>query len=109
MLIVKNTKTQMPVEMKPSYTAGSLIDQPRCVIERRHSVDLVSGKNKAMYFRPGYMPSMGQMMPHNMTIGKKLPMAIYVAVRSFSQADETTNPANGIRFISTDSMHHAFA
>lgn len=34
------------------------------------------------------------MMPHNMTIGKKLPIAMYVAVLSFSQADDTTKPVN---------------
>lgn len=66
--------------------------QPRCVIARKHSVDLVRGKKNAMYFKPGYIPSMGQMMPHNMTMGKKLPIAIYVAVRSLSHADDTTKP-----------------
>ncbi len=35
---------------------------------------------------------MGHMMPHNITIGKKLPIAIYVAVRSLSQAELTTKP-----------------
>lgn len=39
------------------------------------------------------MPSMGQMMPHSMTMGRKLPIAMYVAVRSFSQAEDTTKPA----------------
>lgn len=71
---------------------GSLIVHPRCVIERRHSVDLVNGKKKATYFKPGYIPSIGQIIPHSITIGKKLPIAIYVAVRSLSHADETTKP-----------------
>lgn len=74
--MVKKTNTQIPVEMNPSYTAGSLIGHPLCVMDRRHSVDFVNGKSRAMYFKPGYMPSIGQMMPHNMTIGKKLPMAM---------------------------------
>lgn len=82
----------MPVEMKPLYTAGSSIDHPRCVIDRKHSVDCVSGKKYAMNFKPGYMPSIGQIMPHNITIGRKLPIAMYVAVRSFSHADDTTKP-----------------
>lgn len=62
------------------------------MIDRRHSVDFVNGKKNAMYFKPGYIPSMGQMIPHNITIGKKLPIAMYVAVRSLSHADDTTKP-----------------
>lgn len=64
------------------------------MIDRKHSVDLVNGKKNAMYFKPGYMPSIGQIIPHNITIGRKLPIAMYVAVRSLSQADDTTNPEN---------------
>lgn len=59
---------------------------------RKHSVDLVNGKKNATNFKPGYIPSIGQIIPHSITIGKKLPIAMYVAVRSLSHADETTNP-----------------
>lgn len=38
------------------------------------------------------MPSIGQIIPHSITIGKKLPIAMYVALRSFSQEHETTKP-----------------
>lgn len=38
------------------------------------------------------MASMGQMMPHSITMGRKLPNARYVAERSLSQTQDTTNP-----------------
>lgn len=50
--------------------------QPRCKIERNDSVDLVNGKNKAGNLRNGCIPSMGQMIPHNITIGKNEPIAM---------------------------------
>lgn len=90
--MVKNTKIQMPVEAYPSHTLGLSIIHPRCRMERKDSVDLVSGKNTETILRAGCMPSMGQMIPHSMTMGKKLPIAIYVADRSLSTEQETTKP-----------------
>lgn len=75
MLNTKKTKTQRDIEMKPLCTDGSEKPQPRCNIERRHSVGLVNGKNRVMNCNAGYMPSIGQMIPHNITIGKKEPNA----------------------------------
>lgn len=65
---------------------------PLCNIERSDSVDLVNGKNADNGLSRGCIPSMGQMIPHNMTIGKKLPIAMYVADRSLSTEHETTKP-----------------
>lgn len=85
---------QMRVERKPSYTTGLVMDHPLAKIQRRLSVDLVSGKKKDTILKIGYIPSIGQIIPHNITIGKKLPMAIYVALLSLSQEQATTNPEN---------------
>lgn len=38
------------------------------------------------------LPSIGQIIPHNSTIGKNDPKAKYVAVLSVSQRHDTTKP-----------------
>jgi hypothetical protein len=65
---------------------------PRCKIERNDSVDFVNGKNADKGLSHGCIPSMGQIIPHNITMGKKLPIAIYVADLSLSTEHETTKP-----------------
>lgn len=45
------------------------------------------------------MPSIGQMIPHNITIGRKEPIATYVALLSLSQKQAMTNPKNWIVFL----------
>jgi hypothetical protein len=69
-------RIQMPVDTNPRYTWGSVIGQPRCKIERNDSVDLVRGKNNAGALSSGCMPSMGQIIPHNMISGKNDPRAM---------------------------------
>jgi len=54
----------------------------------------VRGSKKLIYFKKGCMPSMGQIMPHNITIGRKEPIATYVALLSLSQKQAITNPEN---------------
>lgn len=66
--------------------------QPRCKIDRKLSVDFVKGKKKDTHRRILCIPSTGHIIPHNITIGKKLPKAMYVADLSLSQQQETTNP-----------------
>lgn len=63
-------------------------------MDRSDSVDLVRGKKRAGALSQGCMPSMGQMIPHNMMSGKKEPSAMYVADRSLSTAHEMTKPKN---------------
>lgn len=65
---------------------------PRCKMERNDSVDLVRGRKRAGALSSGCMPSIGQMMPHNMMSGRKDPKAMYVAERSLSTAQEITKP-----------------
>lgn len=74
--MVKNITIQIPVEANPIHTFGLPMSQPRCRMERSDSVDLVSGKKTEKIFTTGCIPSMGQMMPHSITIGRKLPMAM---------------------------------
>lgn len=66
----------MPVEIKPTYTVGFSIDHPRCRIALNDSVDFVSGKKSAGNFRNGCMPSIGQIIPHRSTHGRKEPRAM---------------------------------
>lgn len=75
MLTTRKMLIQMEVERKPQYTFGFSKGQPRCKMDRNDSVDSVNGKKVAPKRGSQCIPSTGQMMPHNMTIGKKLPMA----------------------------------
>ena len=76
MAIVWNIRIQMVVAMNPSYTVGLLIDQPRASIALNDSVLLVNGRKKLMNFSPGCIPSIGQIIPHSITSGKKDPIAM---------------------------------
>mgnify|MGYP005984914943 FL=1 len=80
------------METNPSYTAGESIVHPLAIIHLILSVDFVKGKINVIILRTLCIPSMGQTIPHNITRGKKLPIAIYVADLSFSQLHATTNP-----------------
>lgn len=66
--------------------------QPRCKMDRKLSVDFVNGKKNDIHCRVLCIPSTGHIIPHNITMGKKLPRAMYVADRSLSQQQETTKP-----------------
>lgn len=42
---------QTEVEMNPEYTVGTLMDHPLWSIDRRDSVDFVSGSTKLIHWR----------------------------------------------------------
>lgn len=96
-LLIINTLIQRPVERKPLYTFGLSIIQPRCRIDLNASVDKVNGKNLEKYRGSQCIPSTGQMIPHNITIGRKLPMARYVAFLSLSTSVDITKPVKCVR------------
>lgn len=76
------------------------MSHPRCNIDRIDSVDKVNGKKVVPNRGSQCIPSTGQIIPHNMTIGRKLPIARYVAERSLSTTHDITKPiVHGKQFI----------
>lgn len=82
----------MPVDTNPEQTVGTSMSQPRCSMDLKDSVDLVSGRKQLIHWRMKCMPSTGQMIPQRRTMGRKDPRARQVAVRSVSQRQDTTKP-----------------